>query len=87
MPKKIVSPVSPVSTVIPASFESAMDELTQLVAQMEAGELPLEASVVAYQRGAELVQFCASQLDTVDKQVQLLDGAMLKPFAADGDGQ
>ena len=31
----------------PASFEEAMEELTRLVAQMEAGELPLEASVAA----------------------------------------
>ncbi|MFA9217526.1 MAG: exodeoxyribonuclease VII small subunit [Sphingomonadaceae bacterium] len=65
----------------PASFEAAMAELAQLVAQMEAGQLPLEASVAAYARGSELVKFCAAQLDKVEAQVKVLDGDMLKPFA------
>lgn len=60
-----------------------MAELEQLVAQMEAGELPLEASVAAYQRGSELVKYCAAQLDKVENQVKVLEGEMLKPFAAD----
>lgn len=67
----------------PVSFEDAMAELEQLVAQMEAGELPLEASVAAYKRGSELVKFCAGQLDRVESQVKVLEGEMLKPFAAD----
>ena len=76
------------SAAPPASFEQAMQELEQLVAQMEAGELPLEASVAAYKRGSELVKFCAAQLDKVDTQVKLLEGDMLKPFqAADMDGE
>lgn len=67
----------------PSSFEDAMIELEQLVAQMEAGELPLEASVAAYKRGSELVKFCTAQLDKVESQVKVLEGEMLKPFATD----
>jgi exodeoxyribonuclease VII small subunit len=78
MPKKLV-----LADQQPASFEDAMTELEQLVAQMEAGELPLEASVAAYQRGSALVKYCAAQLDKVDSQVKLLEGEMLKPFAPD----
>jgi len=63
------------------SFEDAMAELEQLVAKMESGELPLEASVAAYQRGSELVKYCAAQLERVEKQVRVLEGDMLKPFA------
>ncbi len=59
-----------------------MAELEQLVASMEAGELPLEASVAAYKRGSELVKYCAAQLDKVDNQVKQLEGEMLKPFVA-----
>jgi len=73
------------STSRPASFEQAMAELEQLVAQMEAGELPLEASVAAYKRGSELVKFCALQLDKVDSQVKVLEGDILKPFATAQD--
>ena len=60
-----------------------MAELQRLVADMEAGELPLEASVAAYKRGSELVKFCAQQLDKVENQVKVLEGEMLKPFAPD----
>jgi exodeoxyribonuclease VII small subunit len=67
---------------LPASFEEAMAELEQLVARMEAGELPLEASVAAYKRGSELVRYCAGQLDRVEAQVKVLEGEMLKPFAS-----
>ena len=58
-----------------------MAELEQLVARMEAGDLPLEASVAAYKRGTELVRYCTGQLDKVDSQVKILEGDMLKPFA------
>ncbi|MBS1170227.1 MAG: exodeoxyribonuclease small subunit [Burkholderiaceae bacterium] len=70
----------------PASFEDAMSELKQLVARMEAGELALDASVAAYQRGAQLVKFCATQLEKVESQVKVLEGEMLKPFADNATG-
>ncbi len=72
------------SPALPASFEQAMAELAQLVAQMEAGQLPLEASVAAYARGSQLVKYCAAQLETVEAQVKVLDGDMLKPFTDNG---
>lgn len=78
-------PKNSVNSNSPASFEQAMQELEVLVAQMEAGELPLEASVAAYKRGSELVKFCSEQLDKVDQQVKLLEGDMLKPFVPDGE--
>ncbi len=68
-----------------ASFEEAMAELEQLVADMEAGELPLEASLAAYKRGSELVKYCAAQLERVEKQVKVLQGDLLKPFADGAD--
>ncbi|WP_394778702.1 exodeoxyribonuclease VII small subunit [Undibacterium sp.] len=81
MPKKIPS------TSQPESFEAAMQELADLVSQMEAGELPLEASVTAYKRGSELIKYCAGQLDKVETQVKILEADMLKPFSADSDSQ
>lgn len=72
----------------PESFEAAMAELAQLVSQMESGQLPLEASVVAYARGSELVKYCAGQLEKVESQVKVLEGDMLKPFSAEnGEGE
>ncbi|MBP0600491.1 exodeoxyribonuclease VII small subunit [Herbaspirillum sp. LeCh32-8] len=87
MPRTSTSAAAASGAAQPASFEQAMQELEQLVAQMEAGELPLEASVAAYKRGSELVKFCAAQLDKVDSQVKVLEGEMLKPFTADNAGE
>ncbi len=64
----------------PVSFESAMTELEQLVKQMESGELPLGSSVAAYERGAQLIKYCASQLEKVEGQVKLLEIESLKPY-------
>jgi exodeoxyribonuclease VII small subunit len=68
-----------------ASFEQAMEELELLVEKMESGALPLEASLDAYKRGAELVKYCAVQLERVEQQVKVLEGEMLTPFEDDQD--
>jgi exodeoxyribonuclease VII small subunit len=75
------------SNVTPTSFENAMAELAELVSQMEAGQLPLEASVTAYQRGSELIKYCAAQLEKVEQQVKILDAGMLKPFQVDDNNE
>ena len=64
----------------PADFESAMRELEQLIAGMENGDLPLEASLQAYQRGAFLVKYCQSQLQKVQDQVKIVEADMVRPF-------
>ncbi len=67
-----------------ASFEDALAELEGLVQKMESGSLSLEASVQAYQRGAQLVAFCRDNLAQVRQQVKVLEGDLLKPFEPDG---
>ena len=64
----------------PVDFESAMRELEQLIAGMENGDLPLEASLQAYQRGAFLVKYCQSQLQKVQKQVKIVEADMTLLF-------
>ena len=51
---------------------------------MESGGLPLEQSLQAYRRGAELVGVCRENLARVQQQVKVLEGDLLKPFEADG---
>ncbi len=67
---------------MPASYEDAMAELEQLVVRMEAGSLPLEQLLAAYQRGATLLTFCRERLKAVEDQVKLLDGGQIKPWDA-----
>ncbi|MEO7743860.1 MAG: exodeoxyribonuclease VII small subunit [Usitatibacter sp.] len=65
------------------SFEKALEELESLVARMEDGKLPLEESLVAYQRGAELIKFCESRLTDAQARVAILDGGELRDFNPD----
>jgi exodeoxyribonuclease VII small subunit len=64
----------------PESFEAAIVELEALVARMEGGQLPLEDSLAAYKRGAELLQYCHSALRVAEQQVRILEENTLKPF-------
>jgi exodeoxyribonuclease VII small subunit len=57
----------------PENFEHAFVELEGLVAQMESGQMTLEASLAAYQRGNTLLQFCQKSLADVEQQVQILN--------------
>ncbi|ACT49846.1 MULTISPECIES: exodeoxyribonuclease VII small subunit [Methylovorus] len=66
----------------PLTYESAVSELEALVQQMETNQLPLELSLAAYKRGAELLKFCQQTLADVDQQVQILnDTHQLKSFS------
>ena len=57
----------------PENFEHAFSELEQIVAQMESGQLSLESSLAAYQRGNALLEFCQKSLANVEQQVQILN--------------
>ena len=65
------------------TFEKALEELEALVARMEDGKLPLEESLAAYQRGAELVKFCESKLTDAQARIAILDGETLRDFTPD----
>lgn len=67
----------------PKDYESALAELETLVAEMESGLLPLEASLAAYKRGAELLAYCRDQLAAAEQQVSVLENGALKPFDAE----
>jgi exodeoxyribonuclease VII small subunit len=60
-----------------------MAELESIVASMETGDLSLAASLAAYRRGAELLQYCQSALKDAEQQVQVLERGVLQPFIAD----
>lgn len=64
----------------PQSFESALAELENIVAQMESGQLPLEETLSAYKRGAELLQFCQNALADAQQQVLVLENGVLNKF-------
>lgn len=65
-----------------ANYEAALEELEQLVAQLDAGQLPLDQLLAKYQRGAELLAFCRARLDSVEDQIKVLESGELKPWDA-----
>lgn len=56
----------------PNNFEAAMRELDALVEKMEAGQLPLEESLAAYQRGTVLLKYCETILANAEQRIQIL---------------
>lgn len=69
----------------PKDFESALAELEKIVAQMESGKLSLEDSLTAYERGANLLNFCREAINKAEQQVQALENGVMKPFLAGSD--
>ena len=53
-------------------FESALKELENLVSKMEDGELSLDDSLKAFERGIELTRSCQSSLEKAELRIQML---------------
>ena len=72
-----------------ADFEQSMQALEDLVARMESGELSLEASLAAYERGVGLYRHCQAALEQAELRVRLLSDpaqpALGRPFDAGDD--
>lgn len=71
------------------SFEAALEDLEQVVEQLESGELSLEDSLAAFEKGVGLVKHCNQKLNEVEKKIEVLvkdkEGKLqLKNFTALG---
>src|SRR5687767_12913594 len=69
----------------PKTFEEALQELEQILAEIEGGEMGLEESLVKYERGQFLIHHCRGVLNTAERQIELLskgpDGGLVsEPF-------
>lgn len=76
------------STASIADFEKSLDELEKLVNDLERGELSLEQSLTAFERGVKLTRECQQALKTAEQRVDQLvansDGTLeARPFAPD----
>ena len=66
-------------------FETALEELEQVVEQLESGELSLENALAAFEKGVGLAKICNQKLNEVEKKIEVLikdkEGKLqLKPF-------
>jgi len=53
-------------------FETAMRDLEELVERLEHGDLPLEESLAAFERGVMLTRACQSALKEAEQKVEIL---------------
>lgn len=56
----------------PPSFEDSLGELEALVERMESGELSLEDSLSAFERGIALTRSCQQALQAAEQKVEIL---------------
>ncbi len=66
-------------------FEDALKKLEAIVDKLERGDLPLEASLKAFEEGVKLSRICTKMLDDAEKKIEILmkdvDGKMKpEPF-------
>jgi exodeoxyribonuclease VII small subunit len=68
----------------PLDFEAAMRDLEEIVERLEHGELPLEESLAAFERGVLLTRSCQAALREAEQKVEILlkkaGGAEAAPF-------
>ena len=76
LPKKIEIP----SKVTKLSFEEALSELEDIVAQLEGGNVSLEESIDIYTRGTYLRIHCEAKLkdaqEKIEKIIPKVDGSL-----------
>ena len=70
------------------TFEQAMKELETVVDQLERGDVPLDASITLYERGAALKKRCEDELRRAEEKVAAItldsDGAPVGTKPVDG---
>ncbi|MCY4212608.1 MAG: exodeoxyribonuclease VII small subunit [Gammaproteobacteria bacterium] len=63
---------NPITAEAEVDFEAALKALEDLVKQMESGELGLEASLAAFERGVKLTRQCQAALKQAELRVRTL---------------
>ena len=53
-------------------FESALEELESVIEQLESGDLSLQDSLAAFEKGVGLVKYCNQKLSEVESKIGLL---------------
>ncbi|RNC81694.1 MAG: exodeoxyribonuclease VII small subunit [Phycisphaera sp.] len=70
---------------VKASFEAQMEELEALIEQIEAGEIGLEESIKAYERGVDLIKSCRGVLGQAEQRVEELSKKLQDDSSGDDD--
>lgn len=69
------------------SYEQARDELVQLVARIESGQVPLEEAMLLWERGEALAAHCQTKLDAAQDTLDRATGAGVPAGGQDDQGE
>ena len=54
-------------------FEAALTELDSIVKKLEDGDIPLEQSLLLFERGVQLSRFCHARLEEAERRIEILN--------------
>ena len=57
------------------NFEEAIQELEDIAEKLEKGQISLEESILAYERGVELKKVCTDRLKEAESRIEILSKA------------
>jgi exodeoxyribonuclease VII small subunit len=72
------------------TFEESLANLEAIIAELEAGTLPLDKMMARYEQGVKMLAQCRAVLDKAEKQIEILvkskDGSLsAEPFEPPDD--
>jgi exodeoxyribonuclease VII small subunit len=56
------------------AFEQSLEALTDIVEQLESGQLSLDESLNVYEKGIRYLKVCHKQLDRAQRRIEVLSG-------------
>ena len=68
------------------SFEAAFARLEEVLATLEAGNLPLEQAIALYEEGMRLAQRCQERLESAELRITQLQARFAEPQPAYDEG-
>ena len=70
-------------------FEDALEKLEDIIRKMEAGGMPLDEAMKAFEEGIRLIRFCSARLAETERRVEMLlakeDSLQVQHFSEDNN--
>ena len=55
-----------------STFESAIERLEEIVAQMESDQMPLDVLIERYEEGTQLIGVCQEKLKAAEQRIEIV---------------
>ncbi len=55
------------------TYEKAIEELNDIIAQIEESNLPLDKMITLYEKGNELIKYCEKELKKFEEKINVIN--------------